>query len=571
MDREDIQSRRATNQAWNGAENYDIHPEFQVFDSNGDAQLYFNTVIGLVYRYYRFELFKPLFHAFQHQPKGELYSDLFWLGLEGVTYHRAVKDRPVLEELRRQYAAQVTAESHSADPRDIANLQAAWFRRVLGTSGQEEPWQKEVLDALTFDPVWSEQQIVDKMEALLFQYFHRARRSVTDRQWSMWVGRSFSGKGRGAGRFVRPNALRRLEQQSGGDPDEKETGKKRPHPLSFLQGRTPEPILRRYVEDCFGVSMLTPPELAQAERELCTGVHKNCRLHFTRGVPPQHELSRETAWDVETFRKQREKNRAYFQAHLVENRLIIAQLTQKLQNTILLQSDMSANLARSGQLCAPIVWRSVALEEEKVFQQRQQSEMGDLTVDILLDGSASQNQQQEKLSTQAYLIAESLERCRIPVRVTAFCSVSGCTVLRILRDYDQRGKNDAIFDYVAAGWNRDGLALRAMGWLMRRGRADHRLLIILSDASPNDDQRIPIGALPLGGYTYSGKRGIADTAAEAGVLRRQGITPVCVFTGSDLELEGGRKIYGKALTRIPTIGWFADAVSKLIQGQIRQL
>jgi hypothetical protein len=54
-------------------------------------------------------------------------------------------------------------------------------------------------------------------------------------------------------------------------------------------------------------------------------------------------------------------------------------------------------------------------------------------------------------------------------------------------------------------------------------------------------------------------------------LRRQGITPVCVFTGSDLELEGGRKIYGKALTRIPTIGWFADAVSKLIQGQIRQL
>ena len=319
------------------------------------------------------------------------------------------------------------------------------------------------------------------------------------------------------------------------------------------------------------MSMLTPPELAQVERELCTGVHKNCRLHFTKGEPVKHELGRETAWDVETFRQQRKKNRAYYQAHLVENRLIIAQLTQKLQNTILLQSDVSVNLARAGQLYAPIAWRSAVLEEEKVFVQRQRSELGDLTVDILLDGSASQNRQQEKLSTQAYLIAESLERCRIPVRVTEFCSVSGCTVLRILRDYDQRGRNDAIFDYVAAGWNRDGLALRAMGWLMRRSRSDHRLLIILSDASPNDDQRIPIGALPLGGYVYSGKRGIQDTATEAGLLRRQGITPVCVFTGSDLELEGGRKIYGKALTRIPTIGWFADAVSKLIQGQIRQL
>ena len=69
-----------------------------------------------------------------------------------------------------------------------------------------------------------------------------------------------------------------------------------------------------------------------------------------------------------------------------------------------------------------------------MFVQRQQSELGDLTVDILLDGSASQNRQQEKLSTQAYLIAESLERCRILVRVTEFCSVSGCTVLRVLRE-----------------------------------------------------------------------------------------------------------------------------------------
>ncbi len=61
-----------------------------------------------------------------------------------------------------------------------------------------------------------------------------------------------------------------------------------------------------------------------------------------------------------------------------------------------------------------------------------------ITVDLLLDGSASQNRQQEKLATQACLIAESLSRCRIPVRVTAFCSVSGCTVLRVLRELADR-------------------------------------------------------------------------------------------------------------------------------------
>ena len=566
MDREDIQSRRAANQVWNGAENYDVRPEFQAYDADGEAQLYMNTIIGLVYRCYQFDKFKPLFHAFQHQPKGELYSDLFWLGLEGVAYEKALEERPVLEELRQEYAHRMLAQSHAADPRSAEGLRAAWFRRVLHEP-QEDAWQKEVLDALTFDPAWDEQQLMDKMEALLFRYFQRARRSVTDRQWSMWVGRSIGGRGRKTSRFVRPNALRRLEQ-SGGGPNEEETGKKRPHPLSFLQGRTPEPILRRYVEDCFGVSMLTPPELAQVERELCTGVHKNCHLHFTKGVPVKHELSRETAWDVGTFHQQREKNRAYYQAHLAQNQMTLHQLTQKLQNVLLLRQDEDGAAARSGRLRPELTWRAAALDDEQVFLRRQPDQPDELSVDILLDASASQNLQQEKLAAQAYLIAESLTQCHIPVRVSFFCSVSGCTVLRILRDFGHPEENDACFDYTAAGWNRDGLALRAMGWLMRRSTVENRLLLLLSDASPNDDQRIPMGALPLGGYSYSGKRGVEDTAGEAAVLRRQGIRPVCIFTGSDQELDSARRIYGAAVERIPTAGWLADAVSRLLCAQL---
>ena len=68
-------------------------------------------------------------------------------------------------------------------------------------------------------------------------------------------------------------------------------------------------MLRRYVTDCFGTSMLTPAELAQAERELCTGPHQNCRLHFTRGEPSKTARSGDAAWDAQSFQKQREKNR----------------------------------------------------------------------------------------------------------------------------------------------------------------------------------------------------------------------------------------------------------------------
>ena len=124
---------------------------------------------------------------------------------------------------------------------------------------------------------------------------------------------------------------------------------------------------------------------------------------------------------------------------------------------------------------------------------------------------------------------------------------------------------------MSAGWNRDGLALRAMGWLMEREQADHRLLILLSDANPNDDQKIPRDGFLPGGRDYGGTRGVKDAAAEAGVLRKKGLSPVCIFTGSDRELPNAREIYGRDLVRIPAIGWFADAVGKLIQGKIQLL
>lgn len=94
-------------------------------------------------------------------------------------------------------------------------------------------------------------------------------------------------------------------------------------------------------------------------------------------------------------------------------------------------------------------------------------------------------------------------------------------------------------------------------------------LILLSDANPNDDQKIPAaGHFPK---DYSGKAGVQDTADEAALLRRRGMAPVCVFTGRDADLAAAHKIYGRDLTRIPSIGWFADTVGKLIQGRIQNM
>ena len=133
-----------------------------------------------------------------------------------------------------------------------------------------------------------------------------------------------------------------------------------------------------------------------------------------------------------------------------------------------------------------------------------------MIVDILLDASASQNRRQEQLATQGYILAEALTRCAIPVRVLSYCSVSGCTVLREYRDYRENQGNDRIFAFAAAGWNRDGLALRAVDWLLRRTGEQQRLLLVLTDANPNDDTRLPGTGNQVFSRDYSGKPAVAD-------------------------------------------------------------
>lgn len=560
MDRQDRETRRAENQVWNGWGDYARKPELLTFDRAGDAELYGNTVLGLACRYYDFDRFRPLLNEFHRSAQEALYTDIFFLVLEGAVFARGAAERPLLPALRRDYARRLLAQTPVAEGMNGDAVRRAWACRVLGQP--EDPALSPLLDDIAAPGDSTEVQLIQRTERVLYTWFRRARRAADDRQWAAWVGRKRDKSG--GVHFVRPNALRALSHDAPGGSG----GLQKQTLFSFLQGRTPEPILRRYVEDCFGVSMLTPSELAEAERLLCTGPHRNCRLHFTRGTPPDHPPGPNAAWDAEHFRQQRAKNRAYYQARLAENQMALHQLTQKLQNVLLLRQDDGGTGARAGHLRPALAWRAAALDDEQVFLRRRPDEPDELSVDILLDGSASQNLQQEKLATQAYLIAESLTRCHIPVRVSFFCSVSGCTVLRILRDFGHPEENDACFDYTAAGWNRDGLALRAMGWLMRRSTVENRLLLLLSDASPNDDQRIPVGALPLGGRSYSGKQGVEDTAGEAAALRRQGVRPVCIFTGSDQELDNARRIYGAALERIPTAGWLADAVSRLLCAQL---
>ncbi len=158
----------------------------------------------------------------------------------------------------------------------------------------------------------------------------------------------------------------------------------------------------------------------------------------------------------------------------------------------------------------------------RVFLRSDEEAIPAFTVDLMLDGSASRLHCQEDHRRAGYILAKSLSNCGIPVRITSFCSLRGYTVLRILKDFGDKNGERNVFDYFAAGWNRDGLALRGMGELMKSAPADRHLLILLTAASPDDSRKIlPSGKIPSAGTTTG--RPAWTIRRRFAPLRQQGI------------------------------------------------
>lgn len=329
---------------------------------------------------------------------------------------------------------------------------------------------------------------------------------------------------------------------------------------------------RDYVEGCFGRSLYPPRELALIEQRLCTGNHLGCHLWFTRGETAQGKTMRADVQHLfDQAAEQAERNRADFLKNNDLYQSSILRLTEHIRNCMQVQQQPDAVSARQGHVDSQRIWRLPVLKDGKVFLRSEEENNPGFTVDLLLDGSASRLHCQETIAAQGYILARSLATCGIPVRVSSFCSLRGYTVVRILKDFSEKNAERKIFNYFAAGWNRDGLALRMAGKLLDTAPADRHLLILLTDASPDDSRKIlPTGKVPLS-RSYDGEAGVQDTSEEVRALRQQGVRVAAVFMGENASAPDARTIYGQDLVRIQRMDQLATAAGKLIQEEIREL
>ena len=514
----DLQKRRADNIIWNGAKDYSFVPDFRAYDGNGEVDLYWNIIFGSARRHYEYEKLEKLFSMLDKYKNAALYETIFWNALEPVLFQTELQGRPVLEQMRPTSVETELKLNAEMTTDEIVDTAKQFFLEHYGLYGDGKirlKYRLPHLKRLSVDSFLQRGRVFDHEPG----YYHGEARS--------WDG-DFS-----------------------------------------LSTKLNESELRAFLETKFGKSIYSMDRLVRIEKLLCTGNHKFTHLFYTRGeIGELHGIY--STFEMHQRKRQAEliaNNRSYYQKNLLHNRLLISKLSTSIMNSILLHMQPAPIKANYGVVNPVLAWRAAKLHDEKIFTRTENENAGDISVDILLDASHSQVSRAEKISSQAYIISEALSRCRVPCRVMSFCSMSGFTIMRLFNEYSSVD-NSSIFDYYTEGCNRDGLAIRAAGYLMSGTSYAHKMLIVLSDVKPLDVAKIRKDERDVG-VSYDEMRALKDTAHEVRRLRAEGISVICVFTGTDEDLPSAKIVYGQDFVRIRDFSLFADTVGKLIIDQMK--
>lgn len=564
MDSYTLEIKRAKNMIWSAASDYSFDPRFVGMKADGSADEYLNIVHGLVHKWLDYSVIDGLFSSFSGKNQ-ELFEGLLWIGLEHAVYEKEREFRPVLSEMRQRYASENLEHQNKVSLEERLDLlNNGYFHEIMGQPSGLPPFEEKLLHDFLFDGSMSAEEILEKTNELLLQHFSYTAKTAKPkkptaphrRRASRAVKKAYSG-------FIRITDQEQQEE----NPGLLQQIKMRANYLFDLSSPVMETDTFAYLEACFGKSMLNDQERRELDERCCNGNHKGLHLFFTEGDRAQPSGSEQTRQEIARYLQKAEGGQQKNLDYDVQNHSLhqnaIARLQHKLCNALNTSQPVPDDRARSGRINAEKIWRNVYCGDDRVFTRQVEEPAFGFAVDILLDASSSREDRQEEIAAQGYILAESLTRCAIPVQVSSFLSIRDYTVLNIFRTYRQTAQNRKIFQYIAGGNNRDGLALRGISRLMEASPAQRKVLILLTDANPCDDFCIR-ESTRFQKQRYEGEPAIRDTANEVRALRAQGVCVLGVFLGPERSVSAAQQIFGKDFVRIQNVGQFADSVGNLL-------
>ena len=571
----DAQEKRALNTIWNASGNYNVLPPFMAFDINGNADFYFNIIIGLVIKWLDFDDINTFFNSYLHSTKRENIDNLVWLALENYVYKKEVKYRPILKDLRERYAKDHLKDSGSYSLQEMMLntsylvLQKCHFEYVLGKElkGYSKR-EKELCLVLDLDENLNSEEVIDKLKDIIIKYYHFSDFRLTN---------DIDNKHKASSSLLKQLLRKEHQYQDslvvrhnyGGD--DYYTNQKK----SKLGGRFKGIHSDKdedYIKACLGKSMFSDKELKALEHELCINDHMNTYLWFTKGDKDNNVAKYKEAKIVsEQAQKQEAKNNKYVDERSLLISSNIKNLTSHIDTIISMYAHPLPETSRNGKLMSEKAYRLKAVNDANVFLKDSGQVQNDLIIDLMLDASSSRMRTQEVIAAQAYTISKSLMNCSIPVQVSAFRSLRGYTAIQLLKSYTEKDCTK-IFRYFASGWNRDGLAFRAISKLMDEGNEfSKRLLIVLTDANPIDSTVMPPEEGSIFNREYDGIAALKDTIEAVNELEKKGIYVAAIYTGPSTHLQSAHEIYQNRFVRIQKMEQLANGVSELLNLALREM
>ena len=584
-------ARRARNIIWNAAGRYDFDPPFLSFFPDGTPDHYFNMIVGLAEKWYGLERLYHFFDRYDHARRRDEFDEYLWLGLENALFGKESPDRPVLSELRRERALRFYKQQENLSRQQmeyqsmpVYNQQEARWASVLGRRlPLLSPKEKRIYKALQFSPDWDTDMLLTAMGNFLREFF---RYDITEEK---------AARNRNAGPFSRM-LMRHVHRQNDrlivragtGEGDHEKAMQQRHNGIKRVTG--PSEGDTDYICAVFGKCVLSEKEMRILENNCCEGTDPYSRLWVSRSASLNTEASssapdnasgdngsglsvkkdlREAMQQRTDILAQKKRNEDFFNMHASAIRHAIRDLSTQIDTVLTSFLKHLPEQSRRGKIRPEKAYRLPVLQDGNVFLKDGEDFEPEICLDLMLDASMSRMNSQEVIAAEAYIIAESFRKLNIPVRITAFRSLRGYTVTEVLKDWNEKDGR-GVFGYFAGGWNRDHLALKTAAGMedsVTFGRT--RIILIMTDASPNDT--MPIVRGPLHTVEYEGAAAVKAVEETVRTLRNEGIRVGAVFHGNTSHLDDLHQIYGHSCVRIRKVTQLAQGVSDLLLLLIREI
>lgn len=574
---------RFSNVVWTISEKYSIDPDFTLVKFTGDRKidLYNNTVLGGIYRFFDYEMI----YSYINKIKVEIsdpkpFFQIAVLVLEENVISNIEISRPAIKKLKEDVYKKILSSFFFNKPKDSADeIRFAYYSRKIGKSpAVNSKVYKLVKEIDKGKSISSTIELIEFLSKIFQDYFHFE--SYFDNENVVPEEKEALSDNTDTSTKDSPNSYLYDELQeeyvsaeynpNASKIDPKDGYEFEDNKMNFNINPEVYNKLTDKIEQYYGASIVSFDELRKLEKKICTGMHKGCHIHITDG---NFKLSHINNYRVKYVKKQKEKNMIDYNDHYRVYNRNISKLKDIIQRTILRDTEYSKNISDNGMLRGDIIWKIKYLNNSKVFEKEVKEDIGDFAVDILLDSSGSQMERQSRVASQGYVISQALSLVNIPNRVLSFNNFLDFTIIRRFRDYnDPIIKNKNIFEYYATGSNRDGLAIRAVVESLEKRPEEHKILIVLSDGKPNDVKVTKTSSVAFNrDADYKGIKAVKDTAHEVRKARMKGIAVLGVYTGEIEDLDAEKLIYGKDFAYIHSIDRFSEIVGLYLKRQINNM